>query len=68
MGAERDGEVLDRGIESQTSDEDDIGMEHAFNGGTGDDIFDYERQYEVYRPKFQDDFDADYVPLEVSLV
>ena len=68
VGEERDGEVLDRGIQSQTSDEDDIGIEHAFNGGNGDDIFDYERQYEVYTPEFQDDFAADYVAPEVSLV
>ena len=43
-------------------------MEHAFNGGTAEEIFDTERQYEVYTPDFHDDFDADYVAPEVSFV
>jgi hypothetical protein len=39
VGDEKEGEVLERGVESETSDEDEKGMEHAFQGG-GSDVFD----------------------------
>ena len=39
VGEETTEEVLERGVESETSDEEEMGMEHAFQGGESD-IFD----------------------------
>ncbi len=39
VGEAKDDEVLERGVESETSDEEERGMEHAFQGG-GSDFFD----------------------------
>ena len=47
VGEDKDDEVLERGVDSETSDEDERGMEDAFQGSFGDDDFDVFESHEM---------------------
>jgi hypothetical protein len=47
VGDVKDDEVFERGVDSETSDEDERGMEDAFHGSFGDDDFDVFASHEM---------------------
>ena len=47
VGPDQDDEVSERGIYSETSDEEEMGIEHSFNGAYGD-IFDLHTELDSY--------------------
>ena len=66
VGEDKEDEVLERGFESETSDEEEKGMEHSFQGG-GNDIFDVFQKFGDDEPeRMNDDFPSSPLQADTS--